>query len=79
MTNWILEINNRAIATTSENPTVLTNKAKSFVAGYTNVNEAEVEMRSNWTYFDISERFYTSFRVSNSDYEVVVRKITRVY
>lgn len=80
ITNWILEINGKAIAVTSDDPTVLTSRAKSFVAGFDGVrNENMVEMRSNWTYFDKAENFFTTFRVGEDVYEVVVRKITRIF
>lgn len=79
ITNWLLEINGKAIAVTSDDPTVLISRAKSFVAGFARVrDENDVEMRSNWTYFDESENFFTSFRVGENIYEVVVRKITKV-
>ena len=80
ITNWLLEINGKAIAVTSDDPTVLTSRAKSFIAGFDGIrNENMVEMRSNWTYFDVDEKFFTTFKVGENTYETVVRKITRVF
>lgn len=80
ITNWLLEIDGKAVAVTSDDPTVLTSRAKSFVAGFAGVrDENDVEMRSNWTYFDKGENFFTSFRVKENIYEVVVKKIARIF
>lgn len=80
ITNWIIEIDGKAVAVASDDPTILTNRAKSFVAGFSGVhNENDVEMRSNWTYFDVAENFFTTFRVGENIYEVVVRKIARIF
>lgn len=80
ITEWILEINGKGVAVTSDSPTVLIKKTKSFVSSFSGVNdESKVEMRSNWSYFDIAEHFYNVFLAEGKEYETVVKKIAKVF
>ena len=80
ITEWILEINGKGVVVTSDSPTVLIKNTKSFVSSFSGVNdETKVEMRSNWSYFDVAEHFYNVFLAEGKEYETVVKKIIKIF
>lgn len=79
MTNWVLEINDKAIAVTSSDSTALVRAADNFVADFAGCNVEQL-VSATWKYFDPSERFYNKYIVKNDNtvYDVVIRKIIRI-
>ncbi len=77
MTNWILEIDNKAVAVTSSDSTALVRAADKFVADFAGC-KVEQLASGTWKYFDPSEHFYNHYMVNNIVYDVVIRKIIRI-
>ena len=77
MTNWVLEINNKAVAVTSSDSTALVRATDNFVAELAGCNVEQLAY-GTWKYFDSSECFLNKYMANNSIYNVVIRKIVRI-
>lgn len=77
MTNWILEINDKAVAVTSSDSTALVRATDNFVAELAGCNVEQLAS-GTWKYFDSSEHFHNHYMANNAIYNVTIRKIIRI-